>query len=95
MAVMTDLYINIIFAFYTYVCLFHPFPLSSLLNWMLENGCMNTCCSVCHILNDCVLYTGFLYLFSATDHVSHRKALSKKTQQSLYTLQSPYFSNHY
>ena len=39
------------------------FNLSLLLSWMVEHDCLDTCCIM------------YLHLFSATEHVSHRKAL--------------------
>ena len=58
------------FAFYGYVDFFYP-PL--LLTWMFEHDCLDTCCFKCLICM-CFIFL-CLHLFSATEHVSHGKAL--------------------
>ena len=44
-----------------------------LLSWMFQHDCLDTCCFGCLIYMYFVLL--YLHLFSATEHVSHGKAL--------------------
>ena len=56
---------------------FFSFSPSVLLSWMFEYDYLDTCCFGCLII--IVIYMCFailyLHLFSATEHVSHGKAL--------------------
>ena len=67
MAGITCVYVDTIFAFFPYQSL--------LLSWMFEHDCLDTCCFGCLI---CMCFVFLcLHLLSATDHVSHGKALCK------------------
>ena len=53
----------------TVVFFFLRYP-SSLISWMFEHNCLDTCCFGCLL---CMCFV--LHLFSAFEHVSHGKAL--------------------
>ena len=68
-------YVYILTIFLRFIGLFSGFYPSSLLSWMFEHGCLDMCCFRCPIHMCFIIW--YLYLFSATEHVSHGKALKK------------------
>ena len=72
---ITYVYIDTVFTFYGYILFFFSFfkyP-SLLISWMFEHDCLDIYCFGC-LLCMCFVFL-YLHLFSATEHVSHRKAL--------------------
>ena len=57
-------YINTVFGFAGYFF--------SLLSWMFQHDCLDTCCFEC-LMCMCFVFL-YLHLFSAIDHVSHGMA---------------------
>ena len=62
-------YVDMVFGFYgvLFVCFLLMF------SWMFQHDYLDTCCSECLICM-CFAFV-YLHLFSATEHVSHGKAL--------------------
>ena len=67
---ITYVYIDMAFGFCGYNVFLNPYLL---LGWMFEHDCLDTCCFGCL---SCMCFAFlYLHLFSAVEHVSHRKAL--------------------
>ena len=84
--------IDMSFAFYGYKDLSIVFYPSSLLSWMFEHDCLDTCCFGCLICM-CFIFLD-LYLFNAIEHVPHGKMLKKYNHYHYYLFQQSYVLPH-